>query len=300
MSDGAPRANHRVPPIAGQPLPNASLIKGNDAAANLAQQRRLPPLNALRAFEAAARLGGFNAAGTELNVSANAVGRLVKLLEDSLGLPLFRRMARGVVLTDAGARYLAGVSALLDQLAEATTDLQRREKSRLLKVSAAPSLVSRWLIPRLCRLTERHPDLDVRLTATVARADFTREDIDVAIRVGTGCYEGMRSDFLMHSDFFPVCAPQLLQQAPPLRHPADLADHVLLHDQCPCSPRLPDRLDWRRWLAATSVTNVDAERGLLLPAHGTSGCRGGPGGRSRKFGVDRRRSDLGPPRAAVR
>jgi LysR family glycine cleavage system transcriptional activator len=123
-------------------------------------------------------------------------------------------------------------------------------------------MVSRWLIPRLCSLTARHPELDVRLTATVARTDFTREDIDVAIRVGTGCYEGMRSDFLMNSDVFPVCAPQLLEQAPPLRRPADLADHVLLHDQCPCSPRLPDRLDWRRWLAATGVTNVDPERGL--------------------------------------
>jgi LysR family glycine cleavage system transcriptional activator len=151
---------------------------------------------------------------------------------------------------------------LLDQLAEVTTDLQRRETSRVLKVSAAPSMVSRWLIPRLGHLTARHPDFDVRLTATVARTDFVREDIDVAIRAGTGCYEGMRSDLLMHGDYFPVCAPQLLSHGPPLRDPADLAHHVLLHDQCPCAPRLPERLDWKRWLAATGVTNVDAERGL--------------------------------------
>jgi LysR family glycine cleavage system transcriptional activator len=109
--------------------------------------RRLPPLNAVRAFEAAARLRGFNAAGAELNVSANAVGRLVKILEDSLGVPLFRRLARGVVVTEAGGRYLARVGVLLDQLAEATADLQRLETSRVLTVSAMPSMVSRWLIP---------------------------------------------------------------------------------------------------------------------------------------------------------
>jgi len=231
------------------------------APASSSPRGRLPPLNAIRAFEAAARLGGFNAAGAELNVSANAVGRLVKLLEDSLSVPLFRRLARGVVLTEAGERYLAGVGTLLDRLAEATTDLQRLETPRVLKVSAAPSVISRWLIPRLRSLTERHPDLDVHLTATIARTDFTREDIDVAVRVGTGCYEGMRSDLLMRIDRFPVCAPELLSRGLPLREPADLAHHVLLQDQSPCRPRLPDLVDWKRWLAAIGITNIDAERG---------------------------------------
>jgi len=244
-------------------LSNTHLINGTTAPKpGQGARRRLPPLNAIRAFEAAARLGGFNAAGTELNVSANAVGRMVKVLEDSLGVPLFKRLPRGVVVTEAGERYLAGIGMLLDRLAEATADLRRLETSRVLKVSAAPSVVSRWLIPRLGSLTARHPDFDVRLTATVARTDFMREDIDVAIRVGTGCYEGMRSDLLVQGNYFPVCAPQLLMRGPSLREPADLAHHVLLHDQCPCAPRLPDRLDWQRWLAATGATNVDAERGL--------------------------------------
>jgi len=244
-------------------LSTISLLNGNAAEAKPTQslQRRLPPLNAVRAFEAAARLGGFNAAGAELNVSANAVGRLVKLLEDSLGVPLFRRLARGVVLTAAGERYLAGVGTLLDQLAEATADLQRLESCRVLKVSAAPSVVSRWLIPRLGSLTTRHPDLDVHLTATVTRTDFTREDIDVAVRVGTGCYEGIRSDLLMQVDRFPVCAPELMSRGLPLREPADLAHHVLLQDQSPCVARLPDLVDWKRWLAAIGITNIDAERG---------------------------------------
>jgi len=224
----------------------------------------LPPLNAVRAFEAAARLGGFNAAGAELNVSANAVGRLVKLLEDWLGVSLFRRLPRGVVVTEAGGHYLARVGTLLDQLSEATADLRRLEASTVLKVSAMPSMVSRWLIPRLGRLTERHPELDVRIVASIARTDFTREEVDVAIRIGAGSYTGLRSDFLMSEDYFPVCSPELLSRGPPLREPADLAHHVLLHDECGCAPCLPDLLDWTRWLAAIGVTTVDAQRGPRL------------------------------------
>jgi LysR family glycine cleavage system transcriptional activator len=206
----------------------------------------LPPLNAVRAFEAAARLGGFNAAGAELNVSANAVGRLVKILEESLGIPLFRRLPRGVVVTEAGGRYLGRVGTLLDQLDEATADLQGLETSRVLTVSAMPSMVSRWLIPRLGRLTEQHPELDVRIVATVARTDFARAEIDVAIRIGRGSYEGLRSELLMREDFYPVCSPELLSRGPPLREPADLANHVLLHDECECEQCLPDQVDWTR------------------------------------------------------
>jgi LysR family glycine cleavage system transcriptional activator len=190
------------------------------------------------------------------------VGRLVKILEDSLGVPLFRRLARGVVVTEAGGRYLARVGTLLDQLDEAKADLQGLETSRVLTVSAMPSVVSRWLIPRLGRLTERHPELDVRIVATVARTDFAREEIDVAIRIGGGSYEGLRSELLMSEDFYPVCSPELLSRGPPLREPADLAHHVLLHDECGCEQCLPDQLDWTRWLAANGITNVDAQHGL--------------------------------------
>jgi LysR family glycine cleavage system transcriptional activator len=232
------------------------------ARTNQRLQRRLPPLNAVRAFEAAARLRGFNAAGAELNVSANAVGRLVKLLEDWLGVPLFRRLPRGVVVTEAGGRYLAGVGTLLDQLAQATADVQRLETSNVLKVGAPPSIVSRWLIPRLACLTEQHPELDVRVIATGAMTDFAREEVDIVLRVGGGCYEGMRSDLLRHLDIFPVCSPALLSSGPPLKEPADLAQHCLLHDDCGGSTRVPERITWPRWLAAVGVTNVDAERGL--------------------------------------
>jgi LysR family glycine cleavage system transcriptional activator len=227
----------------------------------------LPPLNAIRAFEAAARRGGFQAAGVELNVSANAVGRLVKVLEDWLGVALFRRLPRGVVVTEAGRGYLGRVETLLDQLAEATADLQRLETSKVLTVSGGPSFVARWLVPRLGRLTERHPDLEVRMLAAAPLTDFEREEIDVAIRHGCGTYEGLRSDLLMREDFYPVCSPTLLARGPRLREPADLSQHVLLHQKYVLlhhewDQHISDQLDWACWLAAIGVSGIDAQRGL--------------------------------------
>ena len=216
-------------------------------------------MNAIRAFEAAARRGGFQAAGAELNVSANAVGRLVKVLEDWLGVALFRRLPRGVAVTEAGRGYLGHVEFLLDQLAEATAGLQRFETSNVLTVSGPPSFVARWLVPRLGRLTERHPDLDIRLLASVPLTDFAREEIDVAIRHGRGIYDGLRSDLLVREDLCAVCSPALMSRGPPLREPADLTQHVLLRNEW--DERVCDQLDWARWLAAVGVTGIDAQRG---------------------------------------
>ena len=243
----------------------------------LGDQRRLPPLNAIRAFEAAARRGGFQTAGAELNVSANAVGRLVKVLEDWLGVELFRRLPRGVVVTEAGRGYLDRVEVLLDRLAEATADLQRLETSRVLTISGAPSFVARWLVPRLGRFTERQPEVDVRVLASVQLTDFAREEVDVAIRHGLGTYDGLRSDLLMREDFYVVCSPTLLSRGPPLREPADLSQHVLLH--CEWDKRMSDQLDWARWLAAVGVSGIDAQRGprfssSLLTLQAAAVCQG--------------------------
>ena len=243
-----------------------SLLKTNRdssgiASANVSRgsHRQLPPLNALRAFEAAARTGGFQAAGAELNVSANAVGRLVKVLEDWLGVALFRRLPRGVVLTEAGRDYVARVEALLDHLADATAAL-RRENSNVLTISAAPSFVVRWLIPRLSRLTERHPGLDVRLLTSLSRTDFAREQVDVAIRHGAAVDEGLRGDLLMREEFYPVCSSVLLARDRELRQPSDLSRHVLLHIEP--AAQIPGRLDWARWLTAVGAEGVDGQRGL--------------------------------------
>lgn len=242
-------------------MPNTTSNKRALAADELSHvHRRLPPLNAIRAFEAAARLGGFNAAGAELNVSANAVGRLVKLLEDRLSVALFRRLPRGVVLTEAGGRYLERVGTLLDQLAESTADLQRFGSSTVLTVNAGPSLISRWLIPRLDRFTRHNPEYEVRFRVSPTLIDFAREEVDVAIRQGTGSYGGLRSDLLMHVDFWPVCSPALLLRGPPLREPADLARHTLLHDTW--DHRVPEEIDWARWLAVMGLDDIDTHRGL--------------------------------------
>jgi len=245
----------------GERLRNTRRNSWGNASAKirLSDQRRLPPLNAIRAFEAAARRGGFQAAGAELNVSANAVGRLVKVLEDWLGVALFKRLPRGVVVTEAGRGYLDRVEVLLDQLAEATADLQRVETSRVLTISGGPSFIARWLVPRLGRLTERHPDIEVRVLASVQLTDFAREEVDVAIRHGLGIYDGLRSDLLMREDFYVVCSPTLLSRGPPLREPADLTQHVLLHSEW--DKRMSDQLDWARWLAAVGVSGIDAQRG---------------------------------------
>jgi LysR family transcriptional regulator, glycine cleavage system transcriptional activator len=232
----------------------------------LGDQRRLPPLNSIRAFEVAARRGGFQAAGAELNVSANAVGRLVKVLEDWLGVELFRRLPRGVAVTAAGRCYLSHVETLLDHLAEATAGLQRRETSKMLTVSCGPSFVARWLIPRLGQFIERHRDLDVRVLASAQLTDFAREEVDVAIRHGCGTDEGLRSDLLIREEFYPVCSPALLARGPPLREPADLSQHVLLHQQHillrhEWNQGICDQLDWVCWLAAIGVSGIDAQRG---------------------------------------
>ena len=223
----------------------------------LKTDRTVPPLNAVRAFEAAARLGGFQAAGRELHVSANAIGRHVKLLEEWLEVSLFRRHARGVALTEAGASYHTAVGDLLSKLAAASSDLRRRESERVLTVSAMPSFVARWLVPRLGRLTARRQPLDVRILASVPLVDFEREPVDVAIRLGPGRYPGLRTDLLMHERFFPVCSPKIARG---LKRPSDVARHTLLHDEW--EPRIPDQMDWRAWLDSIGAKGVKTTRGV--------------------------------------
>ncbi|MDJ1160154.1 transcriptional regulator GcvA [Chelatococcus sp. SYSU_G07232] len=224
-------------------------------------RRRLPPLNAVRAFEAAARHLNFQKAGEELGVTAGAVAQQVKALEGWLGRPLFRRLpSKGVALTDAGQRYAPAIGELLDGLADATARFTR-DVSNVLTVSTVPSLAAQWLIPRLGAFRRLRPDLDVRVLASIGLTDFAREDVDIVIRLGRGVYPGLHVDFLMDEVFFPVCSPGLAEDpARPLREPADLRHHTLLHE--PPSPEIPEHVTWRRWLEAAGVADiVDAEHG---------------------------------------
>lgn len=218
--------------------------------------RDLPPLNALRAFEAAARHLSFTRGARELHVTQAAVSHQVRGLEEHLGLRLFRRGGRSLSLTDEGQTYYPAVRAALDGLAEATAQLRAREERQTLTVSVLPSFAARWLVPRLGRFREAQPGIDVRVAPDPDVADFAGDDVDVGIRYGRGSYPGLASHRLMDEEVFPVCSPRLLAGPHPLREPADLRHHTLLHDET--------RGDWRTWLLAAGVSDVDPTRGPLF------------------------------------
>src|SRR5215207_3180264 len=204
--------------------------------------RRLPPLKAVRAFEAAARHLSFERAGGELAVTAGAIAQQVKALEGWLGVLLFSRLpSRGVVLTPAGRRYAEALGPLLDNVAEATARVQRPDSINMLTVSTLGTLATNWLIPGLGSLRSEQPTLDVRVQIAEHRTDFSREEVDVAIRFGQGRYPGLRSDFLMHETSFPVCS-------------------ALLHEEV--GPSVPFYVDWPKWLTSAGVSDlVNASRG---------------------------------------
>jgi LysR family transcriptional regulator, glycine cleavage system transcriptional activator len=215
--------------------------------------RFLPPLNALRAFESAGRHLSFTKAAAELNVTQAAVSHQIKALEERLGLTLFKRQNRRLLLTDAGQAYLPSVRDTFEGLARATERLLARDRGGALTASVLPSFAAKWLVPRLGRFREAHPEIDVRLSTDLSLSDFNRADVDVAIRYGQGGYPGLESVRLMTEELFPVCSPALLRGDKPLRKPSDLQFHTLLHDDF--------QVDWRLWLLAAGVKGVDPARG---------------------------------------
>lgn len=215
--------------------------------------RRLPPLNALRAFEAAARHLSFTRAADELAVTQAAVSHQVKALEDWLGRRLFHRVTRGLRLTDGGQALLPVLSEAFERIGEAIERLGRDEDSRRLTVSTTDSFAAAWLVPRLRRFREAQPEIDVRLTTSDAIVDFSRSDVDLAVRYGAGSWPGLHIVPLFKEEVFPVCSPKLLAGEHPLREPADLRFHTLLHDFMPET--------WRQWLKAAGVEGVDPDRG---------------------------------------
>ena len=212
---------------------------------------RLPPLHAIRAFEAAARLNGFQNAGEELHVSAGAIAHQVKQLESWLGVPLFHRMPRGVALTAAGKQYAQALKPLLESLADVSESIKRHGEERVVTVTSVPSLVARWLMPRLGRLQQQHPEIDMRVLASLHPADFLRDGVDVAIRLGTGPYPGLKADVLMEEWFSPVCSPTFEASIPDVSAPADLLRYPLLHDEI--EGRIPEEITWPRWFQALGI-----------------------------------------------
>lgn len=222
--------------------------------------RRLPPLNALRAFEAAARHLSFKRAADELSVTPAAISHQVKLLEEHFRTPLFRRLTRSMMLTDAGQALLPQLRDGFDLLAKACGRVQTFETDRLLTVSAAPSIAARWLVGRLEGFRAANPEIDLRLDASDRLSDFRRDGVDIAIRYGGGDYPGLHSECLFATNVYPVCSPSFAAGPPPLRTPADLAGRTLLHDDWAIrgGETWPD---WRMWLLAAGAPEIDADRG---------------------------------------
>lgn len=217
--------------------------------------RRLPPLPAVRAFEAAARHGSFQRAGEELHVSAGAIAHQIKQLEAWLGIELFRRLARGVVLSAAGQRYADALGPLLNSLAEISEAVRHQRDERVVTVTSVPSLVTNWLMPRLGRLREQHPEIDMRVLSSIHTVDFQRDGVDVAIRLGPGPYPGLKAEVLMEECFSAVCSPAF-RAASNISSPADLLQQPLLHDEV--EARIPDEITWTRWLQACGVHYTNA------------------------------------------
>jgi LysR family glycine cleavage system transcriptional activator len=217
--------------------------------------RRLPPLNSLRAFEAAARHGSFTGAAKELGVTQSAVSRHVLQLEASVGCALCARMRRGIELTAEGATYAAALRTALDQIEQQTRRLTNKPSANTLRLKLPPTFAIRWLVPRLARFHAVNRQADVQITTSHQDVEFDREDIDVCIHSGPEPLPGAQCRALFGEILLPVCSPALLKRSPRLKRPADLARHVLL-----CSLHRPD--DWPTWLAEAGVAEIDGNDGL--------------------------------------
>ncbi|RKU00693.1 XRE family transcriptional regulator [Burkholderia sp. Nafp2/4-1b] len=216
--------------------------------------RQLPALNAIRAFEAAARHENFSRAADELYVTHGAVSHRVRALEEELGVQLFTRNGKRLCLTDAGMRYAQQVRTALMVIADATREVRASDRGRRLVVSMLSSFAARFITPRIGTFIERHPEIDVELQSTNTLTDFARDDVDLAIRFGSGSYPGLHVEPLFEEVFFPACAPTLNGGKLP-QTPADLAHYNLL--------RSDDEL-WRPWFDAAGLdTLTEPKRGIL-------------------------------------
>jgi LysR family glycine cleavage system transcriptional activator len=218
--------------------------------------RRLPPLNALRTFEAAARHESFTRAAEEPCVTQGAVSHQVKALEVELGVKLFNRERQRLLITGARREYLAVVRDALDRIAVGTDRLVQRQSSGVLTVSMSPDFAAKWLVHRLGRFAGAHPDIDLRISATIHHVDFAREEVDLAVRHGDGNWAGLDVVRMCSEQLFAVCSPKLLSARQRPSKPPDVLKFPLLH--------LDDRKDWSKWLEAAGVAGPQPTHGPVL------------------------------------
>jgi LysR family glycine cleavage system transcriptional activator len=239
--------------------------------------RPLPPLNALRAFEATARHLSFARAAEELSVTPAALSHQVKGLEDYLGRKLFERRTRSIALTDAGAALYPGLHAAFLQIRQSVDLLDRDTPDRVLVVSAPPGFTAKWLAPRLYRFAMKHPDIDVRISASRETANFTTDGVDVAIRNARGTPPALWSQKIIDIRMVPVVSPRLLARVGGLETPRDLSRLPVIHDDM--LGRLPGMPTWIDWLKQEGVGDVDLGRGLRFnsPDHALDAAVEGAG-----------------------
>ncbi len=219
--------------------------------------RRLPPLNAIKMFEAAARNESFVAAADELSVTASAVSHQIKILEEYLGVILFRRNKRKVQLTPQGEQYLVSIRYALDEIDVATQRLRSNPETDVVTISVAPNFLTRWLMPRMQRFQKKFPEIELQISASTGLIDFNRSNIDMAVYFGDGGWHDIDVHFLRDVLLVPVCSPALITEGKPLAKPEDLRKHTLIH----VSRRLDE---WQQWLQLSGVEWAGFGHGLRL------------------------------------
>jgi len=219
--------------------------------------RRLPPLNALKMFEASARNLSFSVASEELFVTPSAVSHQVKTLENFLGVELFHRSNRKVTLTPQGEQYLASVKHAFDEIEMATQRLSATQGASVVQISVAPNFLIRWLMPRMSRFRALFPDVELQINASMGLLDFNRTSTDMAVYYGNGEWDDIEVEFLRKVMLVPVCGPGLLQTGPPLEKPSDLANHTLIY----VSKRT---WEWDNWLKKAGVEFITPKGSMQL------------------------------------
>ena len=229
---------------------------------------QLPPLIALRFFEATARHLSVRRAAAELHVTPGAVSQQVRKLEDFLGRALFERLPRGLALTPAGQDYHVAASAALAIIGHATGRLLA-DKRRVVLVSCTPGFAVQWLVPRLQAFMDQHPGVDIHVSSTNRAVDLAAEGVHFAVRHGLGSYAGLQSEVLVADDLVPVCSPRLIAPRKKARV-VDISSASLLHDE--------HRGDWRLWCEAHGMVGIDADKGIVF-AHSNAAIEAAVAGR---------------------
>lgn len=228
-------------------------------------KRSLLPLNALRAFDAAARHLSFKQAADDLSVTPAAISQQIRSLEEFLGVELFKRTNRSLILTENAQVALAPLKEGFEKMEEAVDLLTETKDNNVLRVSVSPSFASKWLVPRLARYYERYPLSIVKISATMALTDFQAEDVDIAVRYGRGDYPDLHSEELMRDVVFPVCSPELMASGETISQPADLMQHTFIHDDSFSEDNSAPT--WTMWLKAAGLEVADGLPALHFNTH---------------------------------